>query len=220
MIRVYYFPGLISALVIPVLLWYYGNKKIEEVTTSVMDIRIPAKLNQDNSNYNDTLEPLRNWNYKKIFVSSGKAKENSGIYISEVRALQQRNEQKTGIEFILGEGNTYGDFVSLLNDMHITKHEEYGLDLEKTGHLLVPVMYQKPNSEPCYLCNDVVIEAIDSGSIVDDNIPKPNLFDKTREFFTHLTKEAYYLFMGFMILFSISLFSNKQNLQINKKRFV
>lgn len=209
----YYSPGLISALTIPVLLWYYGNMKIEEITTSVIDIGIPAKLNKDKSNHSSTLEPLRDWNYKKIKVPPGKAKENSGLYISEVKALQQRNEQNTGIEFILGNENSYGDLVSLLNDMAISKHEEYGLDLEKTGHLLVPVTYQKLFPEPCYLCHDVIVEVIDSGSIVDGTIPEPNIFDKTQEFFTHLTKEAYYLLLGFLILFSISMLSIKERLQ-------
>ncbi len=214
--KVYYFPGLISALVIPVLLWHYGNRKIEEITTSVIDIGIPARLNEDKSNYNSTLEPLRNRNYKKITVPPGKAKENSASYVSEVDALQRRNEQNTGIEFILGNENTYGDLVSLLNDMAISKHEEYGLDLEKTGHLLVPITYQSPYSnEPCYLCHDVVVRIIDSDSVVDDAIPKPNLFDKTQEFFTHLTKEAYYLILGFLMLFSISIFSIKERFQIN-----
>jgi hypothetical protein len=213
--KIYYFPGLISALVIPVLLWHYGNRKIEEITTSVIDIGIPARLNEDKSNYNSTLEPLRNWNYKKITVPPGKAKENSASYVSEVNALQQRNEKNTGIEFILGNENTYGDLVSLLNDMAISKHEEYGLDLEKTGHLLVPVTYQSPYSEPCYLCHDVVVEIIDSGPIIHGTTPEPNLLDQTQEFFSHLTKEAYYLILGFLILFSISMFSIRERDQID-----
>ncbi|AZA93145.1 Uncharacterised protein [Chryseobacterium nakagawai] len=211
--RVYYHPGLISALVIPVLLWHFGNRKIEEITTSVVDISIPPKLDKDKSNYNDVLEPLRNWNLKKIEVSAGKAKENSDAYVSEVNALQQRNEKQTGIEFILGNENTYGDFVSLLNDMHISRHEEYAIDLEKTGNLLVPVTIAYPNlpTGPCELCDDVIYR-IDDGSIVSD-IPKPNLFEKTQAFFSHLTKEAYVIIAGFLILSYISILSFKERYQ-------
>jgi hypothetical protein len=36
--KIYYFPGLISALLIPVLFWYYGNMKLEEANLRVMDI--------------------------------------------------------------------------------------------------------------------------------------------------------------------------------------
>lgn len=213
--KVYYFPGLISALVIPVLLWHFGNRKIEEITTSVIDIGIPAKSTKDKSNYNDPLEPVRNFNLKKIEVPAGKAKENSALYVSEVRALQKRNERHTGIEFILGEENTYGDFVSLLNDMAITKHEDYALDMEKTGNFLVPVTYLDPLAEPCLLCGDVV-QVIDHGSIVDGLIPEPNIFDKTQYFLTRLTKEAYFLILGFLILSYLSILSFKERFQLSK----
>ncbi|WET49326.1 hypothetical protein PYS58_22675 [Chryseobacterium indologenes] len=213
--KVYYFPGLISALVIPVLLWHFGNRKIEEITTSVIDIGIPAKLQKDKNNNNDTLEPLRSLNLKKIKIPAGKGKENSDLYVSEVKALQQRNERNTGIEFILGEENTYGDFVSLLNDMAISKHEDYTLDLEKTGNLLVPVTYLNPYplAEPCLLCNDVV-QGIDHGSYTND-FPEPNIFDKTQYFLTRLTKEAYFLILGFLILSYLSILSFKERLKLS-----
>ncbi|WP_250253307.1 hypothetical protein [Chryseobacterium sp. Marseille-Q3244] len=211
--KTYYFPGLISALVIPILLWHFGNRKIEEITTSVVDMSIPPKLDKDKSNPNGGLEPFRSWNLKKIEVPAGKAKENSDLYVSEVNALQRKNEKYTGIEFILGNENTYGDFVSLLNDMHISKHEEYAVDLEKTGNLLVPVTIAYPNlpTAPCELCDDVIYR-IDDGSIVSD-IPKPNFFEKTQAFFSHLTKEAYFLIMGFLILSYLSILSCKERYQ-------
>ncbi|MDN3694121.1 hypothetical protein QWZ06_18480 [Chryseobacterium tructae] len=202
--KIYYRPGLISALVIPVLFWHFGNRKIQEITTSVMDIGIPPKLDKDKSNSNDVLELFRNWNLKKIKVPAGKAKENSDLYVSEVNALQKRNEKHTGIEFILGEENTYGDFASIINDMHITKHAEYAVDLEKTGNLLVPVTitYPDPPAGPCELFDDQII------TFTDD--PEPSLFEKTQAFFSHLTKEAYILIAGFLILSYLSILSFKE----------
>jgi hypothetical protein len=41
--KIYYFPGLISALLIPVLFWYYGSQRTHEQYT-VMDLGLPAKL--------------------------------------------------------------------------------------------------------------------------------------------------------------------------------
>ncbi|WP_294294004.1 hypothetical protein [uncultured Chryseobacterium sp.] len=87
---------------------------------------------KDKSNYDYTFEPLRNWNYKKIKVDPLTAKENSTLYVSELKSLKKINQKETGIEFILDENNTYGDFVSLLNDMATAKQEAYALDLEKT----------------------------------------------------------------------------------------
>jgi predicted secreted acid phosphatase len=43
------------------------------------------------------------------------------LYVSELRKLQKRNEKESGIEFILGQNNKYGDFASVLNDFHIAK---------------------------------------------------------------------------------------------------
>ncbi|MGU3373872.1 hypothetical protein [Chryseobacterium sp. M5A1_1a] len=212
--KVFYFPGLISALAIPVLLWHFGNRKIEEITTSVIDINIFAQLKEDKSNYNSTLEPFRTWSFKKIEVPAGQAKENSDLYVSEVKSLQQRNEKHTGIEFILGKQNTYGDLVSLLNDMHISKHDEYALDLKKTGHLWVPVTYLDPLSEPCGLCGDV-IETIDAGPIITVTVSEPNFFEKTQEFFTHLTREAYFLILGFLILAYLSIWSIRERFQLS-----
>ena len=41
--KIYYVPGLISAIFIPLLFWYYGNQKLLEPVPNVMDIGIPAK---------------------------------------------------------------------------------------------------------------------------------------------------------------------------------
>ncbi len=63
--RIYYVPGLISAILIPILFWYYGNQKFEEINVSVIDIGLPAKLKEGKSNDIYSFEPIRNWNYKK-----------------------------------------------------------------------------------------------------------------------------------------------------------
>ncbi|WP_162143840.1 hypothetical protein [Chryseobacterium daeguense] len=61
-----------------------------------MDFGLPVKLKKDKSNLNSTLEPIRDWNYKKIIIDPGKAKENSGFYVSEVKKLEKRNEKIPG----------------------------------------------------------------------------------------------------------------------------
>ncbi|MFP7657391.1 hypothetical protein [Chryseobacterium proteolyticum] len=42
--RIYYFPGLISAIIIPLLFWYYGSRKFEEINLNVLDVGLPAKI--------------------------------------------------------------------------------------------------------------------------------------------------------------------------------
>lgn len=201
--KIYYVPGLISALLIPVLFWYFGNRKLNEPITNIMDFGLPAKYDPtipvDQQN---TLEHIRNWNYQKIIVQPNSAKSNSKFYVSKLKELQKRNEKETGIEFILDNNNTYGDFASLLNDMAIAKQETYGLDLEKTGHLFATVNYQDPNAKEieydCLLCNDVIYDKY-----------KP-FFNDSQFFIKQLPKEAFYIIFGFLIFLNISMFSIKE----------
>ncbi|AZA93146.1 Uncharacterised protein [Chryseobacterium nakagawai] len=214
--KIYYFPGLISAVLIPILFWYYGSQKFEEINVSVMDIGLPAKIRDSNDTSYFTFESLRNWDYKKINIASGTAKENSKLYVSELKNLQKRNDKETGIEFILDQNNTYGDFVSLLNDMSIAKQATYALDLEKTGHLFATVEYKDPNRTApefeCLLCNDNIS--------IPGKAYAPNLFDKMQQLYTGIPKDVYSFIFGFLLFLNISMLSIKENLQIHKKRAV
>lgn len=196
---------MISALLIPVLFWYFGNRKLNEPIPNVMDMGLPAQLNDKNYNY--SFEPLRNWNYQKIIVQPNSAKNNSKFYVSKLKELQKRNERETGIEFILDNNNTYGDFASLLNDMAIARQENYGLDLEKTGHLFATVNYQDPNAKEteydCLLCNDVIYNYVDEGDYYKG-------YTKLKYQLSQLPKEAFYLIFGFLIFLNISMFSIKE----------
>ena len=214
--KIYYFPGLISALIVPVLFWYYINPYIDRTAYNVVDFGLPAKLHDDKEPDFGSFEPLRNWDYKKIKVDPSKAKENSKFYVSEIKALQKRNEKDTGIEFILNNNNTYGDFVSLLNDMAIAKQETYAVDWEKTGHLFATVNYIDPKAEKseemdCLLCHDVIYNFV---------YVKPNFKQYYLSIFQNLSnlpKGAYYIIFGFLLFLNISMFSIKENLQLKKK---
>ncbi|WP_336690064.1 MULTISPECIES: hypothetical protein [unclassified Chryseobacterium] len=218
--KIYYFPGLISALLIPVLFWYYIHPYIDKTVYNVVDFGLPAKLTQDKSSINFTFEPLRNWDYKQIKVNPNTAKENSKFYVSEMKALQKRNQKETGVEFILDENNTYGDFVSLLNDMAIAKQETYVLDLEKTGHLFATVNYIDPKAEKteemgCLLCNDVIrdyYEPTFSNGICD--FINRQYYLKLFENGSQLPKGAYYIIFGFLLFLNFSMLSIKERLQL------
>ncbi|WP_312902424.1 hypothetical protein [Chryseobacterium taichungense] len=214
--KIYYFPGLISALIVPVLFWYYINPYVDKTKYTVIDIGIPAKIKKDKSNDIYSFESVRNWDYKKIKVDPSKAKEYSKFYVSEIKSLQKRNEKNTGIEFILDKNNTYGDFVSLLNDMAIAKHETYALDLEKTGNVFATVNYKSPKTEDeCLLCNDVIMdyhESISTDEIYD--FIKRQYYQTIFENFSKLPNGAYYILFGFLLFLNISMFSIKENLQL------
>ena len=198
--KIYYVPSSISAIVIPLLLWYYGNKKLNEPVSNVIDIGLPAK--SSSSVINATFEPLRNWKYTKIVVQPNTARKNSKFYVSEIKKLQKRNQKETGIEFIIGEQNSYRDLVSLLNDMEISKQVFWCLDLEKTGHFFVTVNYKDPNAK------DIENVSVCGGFIYKEH--EPSLFEKiTYQFseFGKLPKTAYYIIFGYLILLNISVLS-------------
>lgn len=222
--KIYYFPGLISAIIIPILFWYYGNRKFEEINLNVIDIAIPAKVRPgDNINNIYTFESARNWNYKKIKVNSGKAKENSNLYVSEMKKLQKRNQQRSGIEFILDNNNTYGDFVSLLNDMHITKSEEYAVDLEKTGHLFVIQNYFLSITKDNFFGKDYT--EIPMGNDTINNweaylkFIEPKGYDRFTQILTQLPKQAFLIIFGFLFLLHISMLSIKERFQFQRSHY-
>lgn len=203
--KIFYFPGLISAVFIPILFWYYGNRKYEEINISYIDIGIPAKLNKEN--YINTFEPFRNWNYHKIEVKPNEARKNSKFYISEIKKLQRENKKESGIEFILNDKNSYDDFVSLLNDMQLSKHETYGLDLEHTGHFFVLHSYNDPNKNIATCGGSTGSESFYRESDYYEG------YTKFKYQVSQLPKEAFYLIFGFLILLNISMLSIKESLQ-------
>ena len=199
--KIYYVPGLISAILIPLLFWFYGSQKLQEPLPNVMNFGIPPIV--DNDNYKYSFEPLRKFNYKKIVVHPNTARKNSKYYVSELKNLQTRNEKNTGIEFIINNKNSYDDFISLLNDMEIAKQEHYGIDMDKTGHFFAVHFYKdsnKTNSEINYYNGDVVYY-----EFPDDYYLKG--FQKFEYQLSHLPKNTFYLIFGYLILLNISVLS-------------
>lgn len=201
--RIYYFPGLISAVFIPILFWYYGNQKYEEINFSYVEISIDP-IFYKKTDFN-TFEFTRN--LKKIAVKPNEARKNSKFYISEIKNLQQEKNKESGIEFILNDKNSYDDFVSLLNDMQLSKQENYILELEKTGHLFAF------NSE---IDDYIRYNNCGFGLSPNNYFLQSNYYGGFSTFVylvSQLHKDAFYLIFGFLILLNISMLSIKESLQ-------
>lgn len=217
--KIYYVPGLISALLIPVLFWYYITPYIDFRVTNIIDIRLPSKdknANADKEKNNiGNFFPLKYDHYTKINIRSNEAKKNSNLYVSEIRKLKNENSKNLGIEFVLNEKNTYGDFVSLLNDFHISKSEYYGIDLE-TGNLVVSSDYPKSKGfdkkYECLLCNDdfVSIEDFEQNFIQQSYEKIKTSIQNQGNILNNLPEPAYYIFFSFLIFLNISMFSIKE----------
>ncbi|MCJ8153327.1 hypothetical protein MKJ01_06075 [Chryseobacterium sp. SSA4.19] len=205
--KIYYVPGLISALLIPVLFWYYGNQRVHP-QYMVMDLGLPAKHNYSDD-FDNTFEPFRDWNYKKIIVQPNTALQNQSYYVSELKTLQAKNKKETGIEFIIGDKNNYQDFIALIDAMKLAKQETYGVDIGKTNHFFAVHMYKDPNiSERSYDVIEGCVVYIDDFKKGTLNIIMPETF------VGHLPKQSYYLILGFLLFLNISMLSIKERFQL------
>lgn len=202
--KTYYVPGLISALLLPLLFWYFGNQRLHPQFT-VLDLGIPAKYDPKVPK-EMTFEWIRNWDYKKIIVPPNKALQNQDQYVSELKKLQARNERETGIEFVIGNQNTYQDFITLINAMKLSQQESYGLDINKTGHLFA-VHFEQPKAIK-YVCGGVVMNEYneDKASL---NLIKPETYAN------HLPKQSFYIIFGFLLFLNISMLSIKEKFQLH-----
>jgi hypothetical protein len=162
---------------------------------------------------NNTLEPYRNWNYKKILVKPNTALQNQQYYVSELKKLQARNKKETGIEFIIDDHNNYQDFIALMDAMKLAGQDNYGLDIEKTSHFFALHFYKDPNVvEKCHIMDCGTRDATIFYRM-DDNYKGLEKF----KYLLQLPKQSYYIMFGFLLFLNISMFSIKENLQIQRK---
>ncbi|UHO37001.1 hypothetical protein H5J24_14625 [Chryseobacterium capnotolerans] len=203
--KIYYAPGLISAILIPLLLWYYGNQRVHPQYT-VVDLGIPSKI-RPNRNFDNTFEPYRNWNYKKIVVKPNTAIQNQKIYISELKELQARNEKESGIEFIINDKNSYEDFIVIINVMNLSKQETFCADIGATGHIFAIHEYVDPNKHIheniCSVGPDIIYK--------EEN--QYTGFDQLKSF-AKLPKQSFYMIFGFLVFINISMLSIKERFQL------
>lgn len=205
--KIFYVPGLISALLIPILFWYYGSQRVHPQYT-IMDLGLPAK-HKYNDTFDNTFEPYRNWNYKKIVVKPNTALQNQKYYVSELKKLQARNEKETGIEFVIGDKNNYQDFVALMNAMELADQESFGIDVEKTNHFFAVHFYKDPNR--IEKASDVIggcIVYMDDFKEATLNLIKPETY------INHVPNQTYYIIFGFLFLINISMLSIKERFQL------
>ncbi|WP_223558657.1 hypothetical protein [Chryseobacterium lathyri] len=210
--KIYYFPGLISAIIIPLLFWYYGNRKFEEVNFTAMDIWLPAKTKAGEKPSFLSFEPYRNWSYKKIKVAPNQAKKNTKLYVAEIKNLQKRNEKNSGIEFILDDRNTYNDLVALLNDVKLAGQFSYTLDVEKTWHFFVTHHYVGSNIQ---ILDDSSFTRCGTGLFASyqPNNAWLKEFQTFESQLIQLPKQSFYLLFGFLFLVNMSMLSIKERFQ-------
>lgn len=210
--KIYYVPGLISAVLIPLLFWYYASQRVHTPYT-VLDLGLPSK-HRFNDSIDNTFESYRNWNYKKIIVKPNTALQNQKYYVSELKKLQKRNEKETGIEFVINDKNNLQDFIALMDAMALAKQETFGVDVGNTDHFFAVHFYKDPNEDTRSICG---------GSVGDVDYHAENNYVGYQKFeyqLKQLPKQAYYVIFGFLLFLNISMLSIKENFQTNRQALI
>lgn len=108
--------------------------------------------------------------------------------------------------------------------MAIARHEIYGLNINKTGHFFVPIIYKDPDAkdkefeDKCLLCNDVLYEVNETHSSWDEFLRLTYYYQTVFEDLSKLPKGAYSIIFGFLLFLNISMLSIKENLQIKRNQ--
>ncbi|HBV15153.1 hypothetical protein [Chryseobacterium carnipullorum] len=143
-----------------------------------------------------------------------KARENTKLYVAEIKNLQKRNEKNSGIEFILDDNNTYNDLIALFNDIELAGQIAYTLDVEKTWHFFVPHHYIDPNIQ---ILDVSSFPQCGTGLFNDYHPSNPWLkgFQTFESQLIQLPKQSFYIIFGFLFLLNISMFSIKERFQVH-----
>lgn len=199
----YYVPGIISAILIPLVFWYCASRYVDKTVYTVVDLGLPVKSdpNRDKEFPEYTFETYRDWNYKKIIVQPNSALKNQKYYISELKKLQQVNQRETGIEFVIGEKNTYQDFIVLIDAMILAKQDFYGVDMDKTGHFFAVHIVKDKN----FFDRGIdVVYGNDNIFNYKENVHYKG-FSKFKYVISQLPQNTFYIIFGFLLFLNVAI---------------
>ena len=223
--KIYYFPGLISALLMPVLFWYYISPHIDRTVYSVIDIGLPSKSAPNDPYDQASFEPLRNRDYQQIAVGPNEAGKNSELHVSQLKKLRADNKKNSGIEFVLSDRNTYGDFVSVLNDLHKARMDMFAVDAGKTGHIFALHEYISPvksgEKEDFVLCGTISSYGDTSQKNIWNYIEDFSSSQHYTLFTQHLVKlpqKGLLFVFGFLLLLHLSMLSIRERFQVHYQK--
>lgn len=204
--RIYYVPGIISLILIPLVLWSYGTKYMEENDFRVIGYHsLPKDYFKEYPEENYKI----GYNYNEIVVPINFSKEIEKEYFNLIKELQENNVDKTGIKFQLCSNHTYGDFMKFQNLMMKTDQGRYSLDLEDDNFY---VIHHKTSSDlaeiPFITCGLIDYE---------DRSKFEIMISDFKEFIQNIPKFFYPILIGYFILVICAIFRPKIFIPISLK---
>ncbi|PTX22781.1 hypothetical protein C8N40_101609 [Pontibacter mucosus] len=154
--KLYYVPGLISLVLLPLLLVYFGRKEIQK-----LDLRV-IEINFWNPSFSSHWHfPERN--YEQVILTGNVIKDNVALENAKlfIKKLYASEDTLNGIQFTFQDSASYGSFVGLINYF---KKEDIRSVLPYGNNLWVSypappkrVMEEIPIPTECLLCDDVIV---------------------------------------------------------------
>lgn len=154
--KLYYVPGLISLVLLPLLLVYFGKKEIEELDIRTIEINFWSPSSSSHWHF-----PERN--YKQVILTGDRTKDKVTLDNAKqfVKKLYTSKDTLNGIQFTLQDSASYGLFVGLVNYF---KEEDIRSVLPYGNSFWVSypsppkqVVEGIPMFTECLLCDDVIV---------------------------------------------------------------
>lgn len=201
--RIYYVPGIISLILIPLILWSYGTKYIEDNDYRVLRFNMPPKDYMEIKEFADVFDNMK---YDDVKVPPNFTDETEVSYFNLIRDLQEKNIDKTAIRFQFSHENTYGDIVKLLNLMEKTEHPRYGWKLQENTFEVIHIKSIEYTEMAC-----------GGDRMILQEERKKSFLESFMYYFKNLPKYIYPIIIGYLLLIICSIFRPKIFIPIKLK---
>ncbi|MBZ5857736.1 hypothetical protein [Flavihumibacter profundi] len=205
--KIYYVPGLISLLILPLLFIYFSRMEIRERTIYTLPLYLstrdlPLKYQALFDDYNGVFPPNRN--YVNVGMEGNDKLVIANLNYSKfrIREILAKNDTINGLRFRFGKNSKYWSFVSCID---ILKAE----NARTFVHLEDDIYFY-------YLSSDTTKTPFNIDLLLDDDIfnykPRESWIMKTKNYFASIwtsSSEIIVIFIGF--LFSIWVISRANN---------
>jgi hypothetical protein len=223
--KIYYFPGLVSIIGLPILLFFFRPEDRVQLTS--IKLSLPSDRENGGPSWKifskaNFYKSLRNKKIIAIDLNDIRDDDKSEFYFSgklnfisrEIENMQFTNDTSTIVKIDLGDANYYCDFIWLLNQALIYRFGRYGL-VDNSFYFLPnrPVVHEMPNYEYTKLMADSLFRQ--NLSLFNDSSPFQASREPTKwEIFTRQLKEqltesyqnlrqSYLFVIGFIVLIGI-----------------
>lgn len=201
--RIYYVPGILSLIVIPLVLWSYGTDYMKENDFRVLGLNMPPKDYMEEEEFADVFDNMK---YDDVKVPPNFTDEAEVSYFNLIRDLQEKNIDKTAIRFQLSDENTYGDIVKLLNLMEKTEQPRYGWKLKENTFEVIHIKPIEYDVMPC-----------GGERMIREEEKELSFLESFIYYFKNLPNYIYPIIIGYFLLFICAIFRPKIFIPINLK---